>query len=139
MIILDTNVVSEIMRPTCDPRVSKWLDQQAAETLFLTATTLAELLVGLETMPNGQRKQALFQALDTFRTRLMNPKLLPFDQDAATLYAALVARARSKGRPILIADGQIAAIAKLHGFAVATRDTSPFEAAGVPFINPWLS
>ncbi len=137
MIILDTNVVSETMTPICEPRVSAWLDSQESGTLFLSSTSLAELLAGMEQMPEGKRKRGLFEALDAFRFRLIHPNLLVFDEAAAKAYALLVSRARRRGRAISIADGQIAAIASVHGFKVATRDTSPFEAAGVTVINPW--
>ncbi len=139
MIILDTNVVSEPMRPDGNPNVLAWLDQQTAETLFLTATSLAELLVGIEILPEGRRRDGLDVALAELMTTLFGSRILPFDQKAAAVYAPLIGRARNRGRVIAMADGQIAAIATVHGFTVATRDTGPFEAAGVPFINPWVA
>ena len=137
MIILDTNVVSEPMRLNGNPAVQAWLDQQVAETLYLTTTSLSELLVGIEILPEGKRKEGLSIALNELVVRLFGSRILPFDQQAATLYASLVSRARASGHLISVADGQIAAIANLHGFAVATRDTAPFIAAGVSVINPW--
>jgi len=137
MIVLDTNVVSEPMRVNGDPAVAAWLDRQVAETLFLTATSLSELLVGLEILPAGKRKQSLSAALGQLLEVLFGSRVLPFDQRAALAYAPLVARARSGGRLISVADGQIAAIVAVHGFSVATRDTAPFVAAGVPVVNPW--
>lgn len=139
MIILDTNVVSEPMRPVSDPAVQAWLDRQAAETLFLTATGLSELLLGVEILPDGKRKQGLGAALAELVAALFEGRILPFDQQAAMHYAPIVSRARAEGQSISFADGQIAAIAAAHGLTVATRDTAPFKAAGVPVVNPWES
>lgn len=137
MIILDTNVVSEPMRPLADPAVQAWLDRQVLDTLYLTAVSLAELLVGIEILPEGRRKQGLAEALADLIRELFGERILPFDQQAALVYAELVSRARSAGRALSVADAQIAAIAGVHGFSIATRDTEPFRAAGVPVINPW--
>lgn len=137
MIILDTNVISEPMKPDGDPKVLAWLNDQAAETLYLTSVNLAELLAGLEILPDGKRKAGLHQKLLDLLSRLFEGRVLPFDEQAAIEFAPLIARARSTGRVISMADGQIAAIAKTRGFTVATRDLTPFEAAGVPIINPW--
>lgn len=137
MIILDTNVISEPMKPNANPAVRAWLDQQAAETLYLTAINLSELLVGIEILPDGKRKEGLGAALAELVARLFGSRILSFDQQAAMAYAPLINRARIGGRIISVADGQIAAIAAVHGFAVATRDTEPFVAVGVTVINPW--
>lgn len=137
MIILDTNVISEPMKPSGNAAVLAWLDRQQAETLYLTATSLAELLVGIELLPDGRRKQGLDRALGDLMSVLFGSRILPFDERAAKLYAPLLGRARNSGRVIGFADGQIAAIATLHGFSVATRDVAPFEAAGVPVVNPF--
>jgi toxin FitB len=137
MIVVDTNVVSEPIKPEASPAVVAWLDRQVTETLYLTSTSLAELLVGVEAMPAGRRKEAFQQALTEIVAKLFESRILSFDEQAAVRYASLVARARAAGRQIAVADGQIAAIAAVHGFAVATRDVEPFRAAGVPVINPW--
>lgn len=137
MIILDTNVVSEPMRPGGSEAVLAWLDRQAADTLYLTAINLAELLVGIAILPAGKRKHGLDAALTEVVSSLFGSRILPFDQAAAKAYALVVSRARTAGRAIGAADGQIAAIALVHGFTVATRDAVPFEAAGVPVIDPW--
>ncbi len=137
MIILDTNVVSEPMKRNGNPAVQTWLDQQAAETLYLTATSLSELMVGIAILPDGRRKEGLDGALNELLARLFASRILPFDQQTAIAYAPLIRRARAEGRLISVADGQIAAIAAVHGFTVATRDTAPFTAVGVPVINPW--
>jgi predicted nucleic acid-binding protein len=137
VIILDTNVVSEPMKPDGDRGVQAWLDEQIAETLYLTSISLSELLLGVEVLPDGKRKVGLAAALSELLATLFAARVLPFDQQAATMYAARVSRARAAGRAISMADGQIAAIAAVHGFTVATRDTAPFVAAGVPVVNPW--
>ena len=137
MIILDTNVVSEPMKPGGHRGVQAWLDDQLAETLYLTSISLSELLLGVEVLPDGKRKDGLAAALSELLTTLFGARILPFDQQAAAMYAGRVSRARASGRPISMADGQIAAIAAVHGFTVATRDTAPFVAAGVPVVNPW--
>ncbi len=137
MIVLDTNVVAEPMKKSGDPAVRAWLDRQAAETLYLTATSLSELLVGIEILPDGKRKKGLGAALAELLDKLFGERILPFDKHAATTYASLVSIARNRGRVISVADAQIAAIAAVHGFTLATRDTGPFKAVGVPIVNPW--
>jgi len=139
MIVLDTNVVSEPMKAQGNPAVTAWLDRQVADTLFFTATGLSELLVGSELLPAGKRRSGLDKALSELVIRLFGPRILPFNQQAASIYAKLFGRARAAGHAITFADGQIAAIAAAHGFTVATRDIVPFTAAGVPVINPWES
>ncbi len=137
MIILDTNVISEIAKIGRSSNVVTWLDQQSAESLYLTATSLSELLTGLEIMPSGKRKETLKIGLNELIARLFDSRVLPFDKDAAVANAFLVAKARAAGKSISIQDAQIAAIAYVHGFSVATRDTAPFNALGVSVINPW--
>jgi toxin FitB len=137
VIILDTNVVSEPMKLHGDPAVRDWLDSQIAETLYLTAPSLSELLLGVELLPDGKRKEGLAAALSELLESLFGPRFLPFDQHAAAAYTPLIHRTRAAGQILSVADAQIAAIASVHGFTVATRDTTPFLAAGVPVINPW--
>ena len=136
MIVLDTNVVSEAMKPSADPAVSAWLNAQVAETLYLSSVTLAELLYGIGALPEGRRKDALASTLDGL-LGLFGSRVLPFDTDAARCYAQLATRARAAGKGFPTPDGYIAATAVARGFAVASRDTSPFAAAGVAVINPW--
>ncbi len=136
MIVLDTNVISEPLKPRPNSSVIDWLDQQAVETLYITAVSFAELLVGIEMLPSGKRKTGLAASLEALLERLFGPRILPFDRAAATQYAQIFSRTR-KSATISIADAQIAAIAALHGFSVATRDVDPFRAAGVAVINPW--
>ena len=136
MIILDTNVVLEPMKPDGDPGVQDWLDEQIAETLYITSISISELLLGVELLPDGKRKEGLAIALSDLLATLFGDRVLSFDLQAANMYAARISKARAAGRPISMADGQIAAIAAVHGFMVATRDTAPFVAAGVPVVNP---
>jgi len=136
MIVLDTNVVSEAMKPQPHPAVRAWLNEQAAETLFLSSVTLAELLFGIGSLPFGKRKDMLAQALDGLMG-LFSDRVLPFDTDAARRYAELAVTARTGGRGFPTPDGYIAAIAASRGFVVASRDVGPFEAAQIAVINPW--
>ena len=136
MIVLDTNVVSEAMKPEPHPAVLAWLNDQAAETLYLSSVTLAELLFGVAALPTGKRKDMLAQTLDGL-IGLFRDRVLPFDVDAARHYAELAVTARTGGRGFPTPDGYIAAIAASRGFVVASRDTAPFEAGGVSVINPW--
>lgn len=136
MIVLDTNVVSEAMKPEPDVRVRAWLNEQVAETLYLSSVTLAELLFGIRALPAGHRRNRLGEALDGL-LGLFHGRVLAFDADAARHYAELAVVARAGGRGFPTPDGYIAAIAAAKGFIVATRDTGPFEAAGLSIINPW--
>jgi predicted nucleic acid-binding protein len=136
MIVLDTNVVSEAMKPEPDPTVRNWLNDQSAETLFLSSVTLAELLFGIGVLPAGKRKDMLAKALDGLMG-LFRDRFLPFDIDAARHYAQLAVSARISGRGFPTPDGYIAAIAVSRNFIVASRDTAPYEAAGVVVVNPW--
>jgi toxin FitB len=139
VILLVTNVVSEPMRPEPDPNVLGWLDAQAAESLYLSTVSLAELLLGVENLPAGKRRKALAQALDEQIVALFGERILAFDMRAADAYPRIVIRARRHGHPIAVPDAQIAAIAASREFAVATRDVAQFQAAGVPTINPWTA
>ena len=136
MILLDTNVVSEAMTREPHPRVCAWLDAQVEETLFLSSITVAELLFGIGALPAGKRKDALAAALDDVLD-LFSARILPFDTSAARRYADLAVKARAAGKGFPTPDGYIAAIAAAHGFAVASRDTSAFHAAGLTVIDPW--
>lgn len=136
MILLDTNVISEAMKPAPDDTVRAWLDEQAAETLYLSSVTIAELLFGIGALPTGKRKDRLTEALDGVM-ELFADRFLPFDVAAARRYADLAVKARTAGKGFPTPDGYIAAIAASRGFTVATRDTSAFDAAGVAVINPW--
>ena len=136
MIVLDTNVVSEAMKAEPDGNVRLWLDTQAADTLYLTTITQAEVLYGISRLPSGRKKEKLAALLAGIEG-LFEGRILTFDSDAAKQYAALATAAKDRGRGFPTPDGYIAAIAASRGFAVATRDTAPFEAGGVTVINPW--
>ncbi|MFZ2963155.1 MAG: type II toxin-antitoxin system VapC family toxin [Rhodoglobus sp.] len=136
MIVLDTNVVSEAMRPQPSPVVVAWLNAQAAETLYLSSVTLAELLFGIGALPAGVKKDRLARALDRLLA-LFPGRVLPFDQDAARRYADMAVIARALGRPLPVADGYLAATAASRGFAVATRNIQHFGDTGVELIDPW--
>ena len=136
MIVLDTNVISEAMKPEPYPAVRAWLNAQAAETLYLSSVTLAELLFGIATLPTGKRKDMLSDALDGLMDLFEN-RVLSFDPAAARQYAELAVLAKTVGRGFPLPDGYIAAIAASQGFKVASRDMAPFEAVGVDVINPW--
>lgn len=137
MILLDTNVVSEPLRQAPVPRVIEWIDAQPLETLFLSAITVAELRAGVALLPAGKRRTLLQDSLEKRVLPLFAGRVLSFDLACTKAYAQLTAKARASGAAIAPADGYIAAIAAANGFAVATRDTQPFEAAGISVINPW--
>ena len=136
MILLDTNVLSEAMKPEPYRPVLEWLDAQAADTLFIASVSIAELMFGIGALPKGKRKERLALALDGV-IELFEPRILPFDTQAARRYAELAVKARAAGKGFPTPDGYIAAIASTHGFAVATRDTSAFKAARLNVIDPW--
>jgi len=137
MIICDTNVVSEPMRPKPDANVLAWLDSQIEGALFLTSVSLAELLTGIALLPEGRKKSDRADVMEFNLNTLFGDRVLGFDGDAARAFSDIMAGSRKAGKAIAFADGQIAAIAKVHGFTVATRDTKPFLAAGVEVIDPW--
>ena len=135
--ILDTNVLSEPTKPYADESVVRWIDQHDVSSLHLTSISLAELLFGIETLPHGRRRNKVKRVLDDLLERCIGDRILPFDSDAALQFSIRTARARRRGLTIAIADGQIASIAAVHGFPVATRDEEPFKIMGVKVINPW--
>lgn len=137
MILLDTNVISEPLKLSADAGVLSWIDAQSIDTLYLSAISLAELRFGIAALPTGQRKETLHLGLEQRILPLFADRILPFDASASQAYADILSTARAQGRAISTADGYIAATAKCHGFMVATRDASPFEAAGITVINPW--
>ena len=137
MILLDTNVVSEPIRRHPDSRVLDWLDAQVIETLYLSTVSLGELLLGVENLPVGRRRTALTAALERQIADLFDDRIISFDIAAAEAYAKAVARARSQGHAISIADGQIAGVAAANKLRIASRDELSFHAAGLVVINPW--
>ncbi len=137
MIVLDTNVISELWKIDPNPDVLAWIDAQAIETLYLSVITVAELRYGLATMCEGKRRTIYQDRLEREVLPAFTARVLPFDLDASQAYASLMARARAAGNAIGMADGYIAAIANTHGFTVAARDVAPFQAAGLKVTNPW--
>ena len=137
MFVLDTNVVSELMRPAPDRVIASWVAKRTTSSLFLTAVTEAELRFGLAVMPDGKRRDGLLAGLERMlRTGFAN-RVLPFESGAARFYADLAAARRRQGRPIGQADCQIAAIARVRGMAVATRNVRAFEDMGIEIFDPW--
>ncbi|SCX34352.1 type II toxin-antitoxin system VapC family toxin [Agrobacterium rosae] len=137
MILLDTNVISEPWKPAPDTAVLTWLDAQAIETLFISAISIAELRFGIASMPSGKRKTILHDRLEGEVLPIFDGRILPFFEGTSQFYADLMASGRTSGKAIGRADGYIAATAAENHLAVATRDTRPFEAAGLIVINPW--
>jgi predicted nucleic acid-binding protein len=137
MILVDTNVVSEAMRPQPDRAVIAWLNAQGWESLYLCTPVLAELRYGIERLPRGRRKTFLQAAIDRIEHELYHGRILSFDQVAATNYGRLTARREQQGRRMEQMDALIAAIASSHGAAVATRDASHFVDLGFDVINPF--
>jgi predicted nucleic acid-binding protein len=137
VIVLDTNVISEPMRSRPDAAVVEWLNGQSDTALFTTSVTVMELRFGVERLAEGKRKADLREVLDFTLSRLFGPRILNVDVPAASEAARIAALAEAAGTPIGQADAQIAAIALSHGFAIATRDTTPFQSAGLVVINPW--
>lgn len=137
MILLDTNVISEPQRQAPNARVLNWLDAQALETLYLCAITVAELRAGIALLPAGKRRDGLHENLEKRLLPMFANRVLSFDMACTKAYAELLARSRAAGLAVETADAFIAAVALANGFTVATRDTSPFAAAGLSVINPW--
>ncbi len=135
MILLDTNVLSELTRPRPSPEVIAWLEGNEP-FLALPAIVLAELRYGIARLPAGRRRSSLLKFWNMIRDRFRG-RIFSFDERAAEAYGDLAAAADRAGTPVNVADGQIAAIALVHGMNVATRDIGDFEVSGVPLINPW--
>lgn len=139
MILLDTNVVSEMMRAEPDPAVDSWAAGQAVETLYFSAVGEAELRYGAAIRPKGRRRDKLVSDIEGMLRNVFEGRVLPFDGSAAREYAGIVADRRRKGRPISQADGQIAAIARSQRLAIATRNVRDFEDIGIDLVDPWAS
>jgi hypothetical protein len=137
MIILDTNVLSEVMRPAPSVRVLEWLAKESALTVFTTTIAMAEILCGIELLPKGRRRAALASAAEAMFEEDFAGRILPFDNDAARAFPKIAAARRGSGRPITRFDAQIAAIARSRSAAIATRNTGDFEECGVTVLNPW--
>jgi predicted nucleic acid-binding protein len=138
MIVLDTNVLSELMRRQPDSKLVAWIDAQLADALMLSAVTVAELLYGIARLPEGKRKADLHDAAWMMLKEEFDERILSFDALAAVHYASLVAQRESSGRPISMADAQIAAICLSHEAILATRNGKDFSGLGLTLVNPWL-
>jgi predicted nucleic acid-binding protein len=139
VIVLDTNVVSEVMKASPEPRVTKWLASQAHARIFTTSVTQAEIFFGLEIMTQGRKRDALYNAATAMFKDQFADRVLPFDGDASQIFATIAAARRRAGQPIGQFDCQIAAIARSRGAAIATRDLHDFVNCGVELIDPWSS
>jgi len=138
-VLIDTNVLSELLRAQPDSSVLAWFSSQPANGLFVSAVTQAEMMLGVRLLPAGKRRQRLEQALEAMFLEDFAGRILPFDSGSAVDYAVVVAARRRAGTPISQFDGQIAAIALSHRLGLATRNVSDFEGCGLFLTNPWKS
>jgi toxin FitB len=137
VIVLDTNVLSEALKPAPADTVLHWLAAQAPAAVFTTTITLAEILYGLELLPVGKRRLQLLTAVEKMFAEQFDGRILSFDEEAARLFATIAASRSAAGRPISQSDAMIAAIARSHRAALATRNTGDFERCGIPVVDPW--
>lgn len=138
MILLDTNVLSALMRRETDPVVVAWLDAQPPESIWTTAITVFEIRFGLEILDKGRKRKALEEAFASAIDEDFDGRILAFDQAAADAAAAIAARQREAGRPVEIRDVQIAGIAAARKATLATRNTRHFDGTGIALVDPWL-
>lgn len=139
MLVIDTNVASDLMRPAPTPSVAAWISERDAATMFLTAISEAELRFGVAILPAGRRRNALEAAMRRWLARGFDERILPFDSAAARAYAEIAADRRQAGRPIGEADCQIAAISRSRGASLVTRNVRDFEGTGVEVVDPWAT
>lgn len=137
MIVLDTNVISELLAPEPDISVMTWLSAQAPRSIFTTTITEAEILYGVRLLPEGRRRRDLEAAIQPIFSIDLAGRILPFDSDAAHAYCDIAAGRREAGRPISQFDAQIAAITRSRGCVLATRNTADFEGTGISLVDPW--
>jgi toxin FitB len=138
MIVLDTNVLSEAVRPQPAPAALAWLAAQEPLSVFTTSITRAEILYGIERLPEGKRKADLATAIELIFTQEFQGRILPFDGQTATHFATITAARERLGHPISQMDAMIAAIARQHRATLATRNTADFSDCGMKLVNPWL-
>jgi toxin FitB len=138
MIVLDTNVISELMRAQPDPHVVEWVDQQRGAELFLTAITVSELLYGVARLPAGRRKTQLAKHVEALIAEDFDHRVAPFDETAAVHYADITSKRERSGRAISMADAQIAATCRSYGAILATRNTADFADTGLVIVDPWV-
>jgi predicted nucleic acid-binding protein len=137
MIILDTNVLSELMRPKPSARVVTWVAKQPATELFTTSITEAEIFYGIELLTKGKRREGLLSGAEAMFAEDLAGRIFGFESDAARMFSAIAAHRRALGRPISHADAQIAAIAQVRGAKLATRNVADFNDCGLDVIDPW--
>jgi toxin FitB len=137
MIVLDTNVVSELLRRRPAGRVFDWIDAQGVTNLSITSVTAAEMLYGVERLDDGVRKASMEATIRSIVRTAFSGRVLPFDAVAAEHYAEVVAERERRGRPVGVADAQIAAICRCRGATLATRNVRDFEHTGVELLDPW--
>jgi predicted nucleic acid-binding protein len=139
MILLDTNIVSEVMKTRPAETVVAWLNDQSSEKLHISSITVGEIAFGLRILPDGKRRSGLRERFEKFVTLAFDQRVLAYDESAARVYGELMGERRELGLPMSAPDGQIAAIARLHHLAVATRNVPDFESCGIEVVNPFVS
>jgi toxin FitB len=137
MIVLDTNVLSEVLRPAPEQRVLTWLEDQSRSALFTTTVTRGEIFYGLRLLPAGARRQNLWDATQIIFNDDFAGRVLSFDNDAADAYADIAASRRSQGKPISQFDAMIAAVVRSRGAVLATRNVKDFIDCGIEIVDPW--
>jgi toxin FitB len=137
VIIIDTNIISEMMKTAADRGVVEWLNRQDTLSLYLTTSTIAEIKYGLGSLPNGKRRRAMEQGFERLQAEAFEGRIWSFDLSAALQYGLVMSERRAKGRPLGVVDGQIAAVARSRGAAIATRNVRDFDGCGVKLVDPF--
>ncbi len=137
MILLDTNVVSEVMNVAPSANVLKWLNDQSSSAVYVSAVTVGEIEYGLRILPDGRRRLQMKEKFEQFIALAFAQRVLGYDEAAARLYGEIMGVRKELGRPMSVPDGQIAAVARSHGLSIATRNTRDFEECGVDLLNPF--
>ncbi|MGJ0622305.1 MAG: type II toxin-antitoxin system VapC family toxin [Methylocystis sp.] len=137
MILLDTNIVSEMIKPTGDANVRRWMDSFADIDFFIGAPIVAELRFGLALLPEGRKKEALTRAFDTIENEIFAGRILAFDQRAAHAFGRLRAKRQARGRPLNVMDALVASIASAHAMTLATRNVADFDDLELVVVNPF--
>lgn len=137
MILIDTNIISEMMKPSPDANVLNWIDGQEVAKLFISTVTLAEISYGLNVLPSGKRRESLEFAFDSAILKAFTGRILPFDESAAHHYGKIMGYRKKLGKPLGVPDGQIAAIALVNNAVLATRNIKDFLRCGIKVINPF--
>jgi len=137
MVLLDTNVISELMRPEASAIVLKWFSRQHAHELYSSSVSVAEIFYGVELFPAGKRRNELLAGAERMFANVLAGRVFAFEDEAARAFARIASVRRKAGRPIAEMDARIAAIADVHGATLATRNTADFEGCGIRLVNPW--